>query len=96
MKEEKQIKELAKVICEVSGCSHKCPSTDKCIVDEEAEAILDKYELIPKRNKLSSTLKNDNKVSEDKYFTPEEVRKMTPKEVKENYDLIIQSMKRWE
>lgn len=30
-----------------------------------------------------------------KYFTPSEVRKMSPKEVKENYDLIVQSMKRW-
>jgi hypothetical protein len=30
-----------------------------------------------------------------KYFTPSEVRDMTPKEVKENYDLILQSMKYW-
>ena len=30
-----------------------------------------------------------------KYFTPSDVRKMSPKEVKENYDLIIQSMKYW-
>lgn len=30
-----------------------------------------------------------------KHFTPSEVRKMTPKEVRENYDLIIQSMQRW-
>ncbi len=30
-----------------------------------------------------------------KYFSPEEVRKMTPKEVRENYDLVIQSMRRW-
>lgn len=34
---------------------------------------------------------NDGK----KYLTPSEVRKMTPKEVKENYDLIVQSMKYW-
>lgn len=47
-----------------------------------------------KSNNLPSTLTNEDKVSE-KYFTPSEVRKMTPKEVKENYDLIIQSMKRW-
>ena len=30
-----------------------------------------------------------------KYFSPEEVRKMTPKEVKANYDDIIQSMEGW-
>jgi hypothetical protein len=30
-----------------------------------------------------------------KHFTPSEVSKMTPKEVRENYDLIIQSMERW-
>lgn len=29
------------------------------------------------------------------YLTPSDVRKMTPKEVKENYDLIVQSMKYW-
>lgn len=29
------------------------------------------------------------------YFTPEEVRKMSQKEVKENYQKIIDSMKSW-
>ena len=33
--------------------------------------------------------------SEGKYLTPSDVKKMTPREVKENYDLIIQSMGRW-
>lgn len=88
------IKELAKYLCERSGCHHLCRDTDKCIVEEEAKAILDKYELVPKRNKLPSTLTNEEKVSV-KYFTPREVRKMTPQEVKENYDLIIQSMEYW-
>ena len=30
-----------------------------------------------------------------RHFTPEEVHKMTPKEVKANYDDIVQSMKEW-
>lgn len=32
---------------------------------------------------------------ERKYFTSSEVKKMTPKEVRENYDDIVQSMRRW-
>lgn len=34
-------------------------------------------------------------VNEGKYLSPSEVKKMTPREVKENYDLIIESMRRW-
>lgn len=30
-----------------------------------------------------------------KYFSPEEVRKMTPREVRENYTAIMGSMKEW-
>ena len=36
--------------------------------------------------------KEENK---GKYFTPSEVKKMTPREVKENYDDIVESMKGW-
>ena len=31
----------------------------------------------------------------EKYFTPEEVRKMSPIEVRDNYQAICQSMKKW-
>ena len=80
------IEKLAKELCEKSPCHHKCHDTTDCVVEEEAKAIIG--------DNLPSTLTNEEKVSE-KYFTPREVRKMTPKEVWENYDLIIQSMKRW-
>lgn len=80
------IERLAKELCEKSGCHHKCHDTKDCVVEDEAKAIIG--------NNLPSALTNEEKVSE-KYFTPSEVRKMTPKEVKENYDLIIQSMKYW-
>ena len=33
--------------------------------------------------------------SDGGYYTPEEVRKMTPSEVKKNYRFIIESMKKW-
>ena len=56
------------------------------------ESILERKGVI--EDNIPPTLTNEEKVSE-KYFTPREVRKMTPKEVWENYDLIIQSMKRW-
>jgi hypothetical protein len=32
---------------------------------------------------------------EEEFFTPAQVRKMTPKEVKANYDKILMSMKYW-
>lgn len=34
-------------------------------------------------------------VTESGFFSPSEVRAMTPKEVKKNYNLIIESMKKW-
>ena len=80
------IEKLAKEPCEKSSCHHKCHDTTDCGGEEEAKAIIG--------DNLPSTLKNEEYVSE-KFFTPREVRKMTPKEVWENYDLIIQSMKRW-
>jgi hypothetical protein len=80
------IERLAKELCEKSGCHHKCHDTKDCVVEDEAKAIIG--------DNLPSTLKNDEKISE-KYLTPSEVRKMTPKEVKENYDLIVESMKYW-
>ena len=30
------IEKLAKELCEKSPCHHKCPDTDKCIVEDEA------------------------------------------------------------
>lgn len=56
------------------------------------ESILERKRVIEEN--IPCALTNEEKVSE-KYLTPSEVRKMSPKEVKENYDLIIQSMKYW-
>lgn len=56
------------------------------------ESILERKRVIEEN--IPTTLTNEEKVSE-KYFTPSEVHKMTPKEVWENYDLIVQSMERW-
>jgi hypothetical protein len=33
--------------------------------------------------------------AEQKFFSPEEVRKMTPNEVRKNYKAIMESMKKW-
>lgn len=52
----KNIKELAKELCDKSGCHHKCHDTKDCVVEDEAKAIID--------NNLPSTLKNDEKISE--------------------------------
>lgn len=51
-----QIKELAKELCDKSGCHHKCNDTKDCVVEDEAEAIIG--------NNLPSTLTNEEKVSE--------------------------------
>lgn len=95
---KENIKELAKELCDKSGCHHKCKEIDECVVMEEAEELLinqDKSNNFDvKSNNLPFVLTNEENVSE-KYFTPSEVRKMTPKEVRENYDLIIQSMEKW-
>lgn len=76
------IEKLAKELCDKSGCCHKYNDIKDYAVGDKA------------RQHLPSALTNEEKDSA-KYFTPSEVRKMTPKEVRENYDLIIQSMKRW-
>ena len=34
------IKELAKELCEESTCHHKCPTTDDCIVEDEALLLI--------------------------------------------------------
>lgn len=56
------------------------------------ESILERKGVIEEN--IPCALTNEEKVSE-KYLTPSEVNKMSPKEVKENYDLIVQSMKYW-
>lgn len=34
------IEKLAKELCKKSGCHHKCPTTDDCVVVEEAELLI--------------------------------------------------------
>lgn len=204
-----KIKELAKKLCDESGCHHKCKEIDECVVMEEAELLINQdksnnfdvksnNELVPKRNELPFVLTNEENVSvkdrcieemgeymayishsecaikscddckwsattsiekadctdyliaehlynagyrkqsevieeyrqkvnvkmgkhthllgkeyvqrilrevakemkggestDKAFFSPNDVRRMSPREVKENYDLIIESMKRW-
>lgn len=42
------VEEVTKALCKASGCHHLCSNTEGCVVEEEARAILDKYELVPK------------------------------------------------
>ena len=61
------IKELAKELCDKSGCHHKCKEIDECVVMEEAEELLinqDKSNNFDvKSNNLPSVLTNEEKVS---------------------------------
>lgn len=61
------IKELAKKLCDESGCHHKCKDIDECVVMEEAEELLinqDKSNNFDvKSNNLPFVLTNEDKVS---------------------------------
>ena len=43
MNEENQMKELAKELCEKSGCHHKCHDTKNCVVEDEAKSIVGEW-----------------------------------------------------
>lgn len=69
-----KLKELAKELCEKSGCHHKCHDTSDCVVEDEALLLINENksnnfdvksnnELVPNRNELPSTLTNEDKVS---------------------------------
>jgi hypothetical protein len=69
----------------------------KCSILERKEKLdkLGESELLINQNKSNNFEVKSNNEIEEKYLTPSDVRKMTPQEVKENYDLIIESMRRW-
>ena len=48
-------------------------------------------------NKKNRKMSSGSLVSDEgeKYYSPSEVRKMTPAEVRQNYDVIIESMRHW-
>ena len=55
------------------------------------------------RSRISDFNKKNRKMSSgslisdegEKYYSPSEVKKMTPAEVKKNYDVIVESMRHW-
>jgi DNA-directed RNA polymerase subunit RPC12/RpoP len=86
------VEELTKALCKASGCHHLCSNTEGCVVEEEARAILDKYELVPKQKELPSTLTNEEKVSEkDKLLLINE-NKSNNFDVKSNEELFKQAL----
>ena len=91
------IKELAKKLCDKSGCHHKCKEIDECVAMEEAELLIsqDNSNISWFKSNKVVIANSATTIETHKYFSPEEVHKMTPKEVRENYDLIMESMKRW-
>jgi hypothetical protein len=62
-----ELKELAKVLCNESGCHHKCPDTTDCVVEDEAELLINGNKTIPKMftvdvcNNCALLLINQNK-----------------------------------
>ena len=58
------VKELAKKLCDESGCHHKCKEIDECVVMEEAEEVIANYATTTgKSNNLTFVLTNEDKVS---------------------------------
>ena len=47
------------------------------------------------KKKYIPTEAEESKAEEQKFFSPEEVRKMTPSEVRQHYKAIMESMKKW-
>lgn len=56
-----KIKELAKDLCDKSTCHHKCSDTDKCIVEEEAELLINGNKTIPKIRPNPNWRENKNR-----------------------------------
>ena len=50
----------------------------------------------PYCEKCGAKMKAEEKKEAQKYFSPEDVRKMSSSEVKANYQAILDSMKKWE
>lgn len=66
MKYTPKLKELAKELCEKSGCHHKCNDTKDCVVEDEALLLINDNKsnnFDVKSNNLPSTLTNEDKVS---------------------------------
>lgn len=88
IEQEKQIEEMAMVVC--SNCvvgQARCKFyTKPCdVVKQECETLYN----------AGYRKQSENTNVPTKYLSPSDVRKMSPKEVKENYDLVVQSMKYW-
>lgn len=66
--------------------------------EEKAEGRIDAYQYaIIYLNEITKKYigGEDKPASEEKYFSPEDVRNMTPQEVREKYTAIRKSMERW-
>ena len=62
----KRIKDIAKELCDKSGCHHKCHDTTDCVVEDEALLLINQdksnnFEV--KSNNLPSALTNEENVS---------------------------------
>lgn len=63
------------------------------IIAEQKHYIICENDLVELKKKYTGTCTQEK--TKDKYFTPQDVRKMTPKEVHDNYTAIKKSMESW-
>lgn len=76
----------------IEAKKHLIKLKKKYIVEahENAERCVSCGEIIPEGRQVCPTCEN-----ESKYFSPEDVRRMTAKDVRDNYTAIMESMRYW-
>jgi len=64
------------------------------LYEKKSRAQLELADMVNQKNaeRSSGALKGE---SDDQFYSPSEVRKMSPREVRAKYNLIIESMKKW-
>lgn len=82
-------------VCEQFN-ERKDDNNQKCHFSNDHFVNADSVIVLPCEEAESVFIKEKIKSNEpQKLFTPEEVRKMSPDEVRENYSAIMESMKKW-
>ena len=82
--------------CEyVTGCKTWLIGLALDLINRQKAEIEGLYKEIGRISKMTVETNVKEMTGEKKHFTPVEVRQMSPKEVRENYQAIMDSMKEW-
>jgi hypothetical protein len=59
-----KIKKIAKELCDKSPCHHKCPDTDKCIVEDEAKELFKQALVEGLNRRFDKTIEEAKKIEQ--------------------------------